>query len=164
MKKRIFDFDVDKKTNSIIIKRTFDAALTAVWEAWTNPELLDQWWAPKPYRIKTKELELRKDGRWLYAMISPQDEHFWCKAEYQAVEILKLLSWLDAFCDEDGNDNQGKPNSCWMIRFTENDDITIVDITLKHEKLADVEKMIEFGFKEGFELAMTNLDELLKNN
>lgn len=159
----LFDFSVNNENNTIHIKRQFDANLELVWQAWTKAELLDQWWAPKPYRIETKMLDLRVSGMWLYAMVSPKDEKMWCKADYKAIETNKLLSWLDAFCDENGKENSDKPRSLWKNNFTEINGITTVHATLKHDKLEDIEMMIKMGFKEGLTLALGNLDELLLN-
>src|SRR6478736_9541523 len=92
-----FDFTVNKKDNTVNVKREFAANLELVWEAWTNPEILDQWWAPKPYRAETKSLDFRVGGTWLYAMVSPQNEKQWCKADYKEIESQKSLAWLDAF-------------------------------------------------------------------
>lgn len=152
---------MDKENNTIQIKREFDAVLELVWKAWTTAELLNQWWAPKPYHIETKSLDLRVGGTWLYAMVSPKNEKMWCKADYKAIENNRLLSWLDAFCDENGIENSIKPRSLWTNNFTENNGITTVNITLKHDKLEDIETMINMGFKEGLTMALGNLDELL---
>lgn len=157
----LFDFTVNKENNTINIKRDFAANLNLVWDAWTKPELLDQWWAPKPYRIKTKSLDFREGGMWLYAMISPENEILWCKADYKIIELFKQLSWLDAFCDENGIENSGKPRSLYRHIFTETNGITTVTINLQHESLADVELMIQMGFKEGLTMAFNNLDEFL---
>lgn len=156
-----FDFSVNKENNTIVVKREFDAGLELVWKAWTTAELLDQWWAPRPYRLATKSLELKKGGVWLYAMISPENEAHWCKADYKEIRPSVLLSWLDAFCDEQGNENTGKPRSFWTNTFTEENGITTVTITLQQDSLADIEMLMEMGFKEGFTMAMGNLDELL---
>jgi len=158
----LFDFTVNKANNTIHITREFDADLERVWQAWTSPELLDQWWAPKPYHIETKILDLKVNGVWLYAMVSPQNEKTWCKADYKAIEINKSLSWLDAFCDENGIENTDKPRSLWKNNFSENNGITTVNITLKHDKLEDVETMIAMGFKEGLTMALENLDQYLE--
>ena len=67
----LFHFTVNKENNTIEVIREFDADLKLVWQAWTTPELLAQWWAPKPYGIQTKSFDFRPDGTWLYAMIGP---------------------------------------------------------------------------------------------
>lgn len=158
---RLFEFSVKKENNTIHVKREFNAVLELVWDAWTKAELLDQWWAPKPYRTETKSLNLQVGGMWLYAMISPENEAHWCKADYKSIETHRLISWLDAFCDEAGNENKEKPRSLWTNVFSEEKGITTVSVTLKHDRMEDIEAMIEMGFKEGFTMALGNLDELL---
>ena len=59
----LFDFNVDKETHTIHITREFAANLDLVWDAWTKEEILDLWSAPKPFRIKTKEMDFREGGR-----------------------------------------------------------------------------------------------------
>ncbi|WP_276167351.1 SRPBCC family protein [Zobellia alginiliquefaciens] len=157
----LFNFSVNKENKTINIQREFSANLELVWKAWTEAELLNQWWAPKPYYIETKTLDLEVGGMWLYAMVSPINEKIWCKAVYKAIETNKLLTWLDAFCDENGHENTIKPRSLWTNVFTEKNDFTLVDITLKHDKLEDIETLIEMGFKDGFQMALLNLDQLL---
>lgn len=156
----LFDFVVNKDNNSIHVKREFAATVDLVWAAWTNPEIMDQWWAPKPYKTQTKFMDLREGGLWLYAMVAPDGAAHWCKADYLSVVPQKSYSGLDAFCDEQGNINEEFPRSEWHVSFTENGQTTIVDITIKYQKLEDLEKIIALGFKEGFTMALGNLDDL----
>ncbi len=156
-----FDFLVDRENNRITVKRGFAADLPLVWDAWTKPELLDQWWAPKPFRTQTKSMDFRPGGAWLYAMIGPENEAHWCKAEYQTVEAQRQYSALDGFCDEHGNLNESFPRSLWTNAFNGDGDTTTVDITIAYDSLADLEKIIQLGFKEGFSMAMENLDQYI---
>ncbi|MES2836748.1 MAG: SRPBCC domain-containing protein [Bacteroidota bacterium] len=157
-----FDFVVNKEKNTVNVKREFNADLELVWEAWTNPEILDQWWAPKPYKTKTKSMDFRENGMWLYAMISPKNETHWCKADYKKIEHHKSYSYTDNFCDENGNVGEKFPNSFWTNVFSENSEITSVNITIQYESLEALEKIIEVGFKEGFTMAMQNLDQYIE--
>lgn len=164
-----FDFKVDKQTNTIHVTREFDANSDLVWEAWTNPEILDQWWAPRPYRTQTKSQDFKAGGYWHYCMISPENEIHWCLADYKVVDPKKSFSGLDAFCDENRNINTDFPRSLWNTGFTPQNTAangnavnrTVVNISIKYETLTDLEKIIELGFKEGFTMAMGNLDEVL---
>ena len=70
----LFDFTVDKATSTIYVTREFAADLDLVWDAFTKAEILDQWMGPKPYKVQTKEMDFREGGRWLYAMVSPENE------------------------------------------------------------------------------------------
>lgn len=157
----LFDFIVDKETQTVNVKREFNAGLDLVWDAWTKPELLDQWWAPKPYQNKTKSMEFREGGTWLYAMISPENELHWCKNDYIKIEHQKSYTALDAFCDENGVTNKEVPQTEWTNNFSEDSNITLVSIVAKYKSLADLEKIIEMGFKEGFTMGLNQLDDLL---
>jgi len=157
-----FDFTVDKEKNTVNVKREFNADLALIWEAWTNPEILDQWWAPKPYRLKTKSMDFREGGMWLYSMISPQDEAHWCRADYKKIEHQKSYSYTDNFCDENGTVGEPFPNSFWTSVFSEEAETTTVNITIQYESLEALQKVIEVGFKEGFTMAMQNLDQYIE--
>ena len=156
------NFSVDKENNKIKVERTFAASLANVWAAWTQPELLDQWWAPRPWQTKTKSMDLKVGGTWLYAMVGPEGEAHWCRADYKSIAPLNNYSALDAFCDENGNiTDPSFPRSLWNNTFKEIAAAsTTVFIEIKYDTLADLEKIIELGFKEGFTMAMGNLDEL----
>lgn len=157
-----FDFTVHQDTRSIHVRRDFAAGLDLVWKAWTTPELLDQWWAPKPYITRTKSMDFREGGRWLYAMISPEQVAHWCLADYQEVDPGRQFSALDAFCDESGRIDPSFPRSHWSNTFLEQrPDVTTVEIVITYEQVADLEKIIQMGFKEGFTMALQNLDQYL---
>ncbi|MDE5429850.1 SRPBCC domain-containing protein [Elizabethkingia meningoseptica] len=156
-----FNFSVDKENNAIVIKREFDADPDLLWQSWTKAELLDKWWAPKPYHVETKTLNFTEGGVWLYAMVSPENEKHWCKANYTSIEPQQSIAWRDSFCDENGNENKIKPHSYWTINFSPENNTTILDIILKHDHYAAIETILEMGFKEGFTMCMQNLDELL---
>ncbi|HRG59891.1 MAG TPA: SRPBCC domain-containing protein [Bacteroidia bacterium] len=159
-----FDFTINKQTNSVNVKRAFAADLEMVWEAWTNPEILDLWWAPKPYKTVTKFMDFKVGGHWLYAMISPAGETHWCKADYKKIELFKCFSGLDAFCDENGNITDSFPRSLWNNEFTSKGENTLVEITIQYNSLDDLEKIIEMGFKEGFTMALANLDQYIETS
>lgn len=155
-----FDFSVNKNNNTIVVKREFNAPVSDVWDAWTVAELLDQWWAPKPWRAKTKKMDFRAGGQRLYAMLGPQGEEHWALADYETVSPKINFTHLDGFCDSDGNLNPDFPRSHWNIYFSESGDHTAVNIVISYKQLSDLEMIIQFGFKEGFTIAMQGLDEL----
>lgn len=158
----LFDFTVDKKTNTVKVQREFAANLDLTWDSWTNPEILDQWWAPKPYKTVTKSMDFREGGMWHYYMISPEGDKHWCKNDYLSIDAKKTYTGLDAFCDEYGTTNTNMPRTQWTNTFNEQSTgKTLVSIVAKYDSLADLEKVIEMGFKEGFTMALGNLDEVL---
>ena len=65
----------------------------------------------------------------------------------------------NAFADKD--ENADLPGSDWDLSFSEQQGTTKVEITIKNESLARMEKMIEMGFRGGFTMGLQQLDELL---
>jgi uncharacterized protein YndB with AHSA1/START domain len=57
--------------NELTITRTYDAPLPNVWEAWTDPEQVAQWWGPRGFTITTKSKDVRTGGSWMYTMHGP---------------------------------------------------------------------------------------------
>lgn len=162
-KEIFFNFLIDKETHQVTVERSFNAPLTTVWAAWTEAEILDQWWAPRPWRAETKSQNFKVGGRWHYCMVSPDEkERHWCLFDYESIELQKMFSGIDAFCDENEVANDIKPRVRWRATFTATpDDATFVNIDLEFLSLNDLEQIMAMGFKEGFTMGLNNLDELL---
>jgi uncharacterized protein YndB with AHSA1/START domain len=157
----VFDFSVDKENKTITVRREFAAELPLVWDAYTKSEILDQWWAPKPWKSKTKSMDFREGGQWLYAMVGPQGEEHWCRADYTKIQNRKKFSVLDAFTDANGNVNKEMPQSKWEVTFVDKGQSTLVECHISYDNLAHLEEYLKMGFKEGLQMAMEGLDELL---
>jgi uncharacterized protein YndB with AHSA1/START domain len=155
----LFDFTVDKAAQTVFITREFDADLSLVWDAYTKQEILDQWWAPKPWASKTKFMNFEVGGRRFYAMVSPEGHERWSIQKYISISPKTNFKLLNAFADE--AENPELPGSEWDISFSEQNGKTKVSISIYNESLARLEKMIEMGFKEGFTMTLKHLEELL---
>ena len=158
-KETIYTKDLDNKKINVV--REFDAPVEKVWRAWTERELLDQWWAPRPWKAVTQSMNFREGGTWLYYMEGPDGSRHYCRADYSSVVPNKSYKGLDAFCDEKGNINTDFPRMNWQVDFKKADDATRVEVEISFASVEDLEKIIEMGFKEGFAAAHNNLDELL---
>lgn len=158
------DFKVDKENSTVNVTREFAANKDLVWRTWTEPELLDKWWAPKPWKSVTKSMEFEEGGRRLYAMVGPNGEEHWAFADYSSINPKDNFSYNDGFCDSEGNRTESLPDSSWTVSFSESNGATTVYVEIKHETLEDLEKIIEMGFKEGFTACLEQLTELLNND
>jgi uncharacterized protein YndB with AHSA1/START domain len=155
----LFDFTLDKSKKTAFINREFDADLSLVWDAFTKPEILDQWWAPKPWLSKTKVMNFEPGGRRFYAMVSPEGLERWSVQQYSSISPKTNFKFLNAFADE--NENPELPGSEWDLSFSETNGKTKVSVSIYNESLERMEKMIEMGFKEGFTMTLKSLEELL---
>ncbi len=154
----LFNFELDKQNNQIKIQRSFEAPKDLVWAAWTEADLLNQWWAPKPYIAKTISLNFSEGGRWLYYMKGPKGDTHYCLFDYEKISHENYFTGLDSFCNERGELNETKPRVHWQNTFSKKGEETLVEIVLSFKKLADLEAIIEMGFKEGFTAGLENLD------
>ena len=155
------DFIVDKQAKTVSIVKDFAAGLDLVWDAYTRAELLDQWWAPKPWMSRTKVLDFRVGGRRFYAMVSPEGDERWAIQKYTSITPKTNFKLFNAFADE--HENPELPGSEWDLNFSEQDGTTKVSVSIHNESLERMERMIEIGFKEGTMMQLKNLEELLKS-
>ena len=155
----LFDFIVDKTKKTVYVTREFAAEQSLVWDAFTKPKILDQWWAPKPWKSKTKHMNFEVGGRRFYAMVSPEGQERWSLQKYTSITPKTNFKYLNTFAD--AAENPELPGSDWNLNFSKQNGITKVNITIYNESLERMEKMIEMGFKEGFTMTINYLGELL---
>jgi len=152
----------DAANKKIVVVREFDAPVEEVWKAWTESSLLDMWWAPRPWKAKTKSMDFREGGRWLYSMVGPDGQDSWCRVDYKSIVQNKSFTAEDAFCDENGNPSNEFPSMQWKNEFSATGTGTKVEVEITFDKKEDMDKIVEMGFEEGFTAAHGNLDELLQ--
>ena len=155
----LFDFTVDKPTKKVFVTREFDADLSLVWDAFTKQEILDQWWAPKPWASKTKFMNFEVGGKRFYAMVSPEGQEHWSLQKYTSITPKTNFKYLNAFADKD--ENPELPGSDWDLNFSEQNGTTTVSISIYNESLERMEKQIEMGFQGGFTMTLNYLENLL---
>jgi len=153
-----FNFIVDKAAKTVTITREFSADLSRVWDAFTKPEILDLWWAPKPWTSRTKVMNFEVGGRRFYAMVSPEGHESWSLQTYTSISPKTNFAFYNAFADAD--ENPFLPGSEWELTFNEQNGTTKVIISIYNESLERMEKLIEMGFQGGFTATLDSLEEL----
>lgn len=156
----LFDFTVNKSTKTVTLTREFAASLSLVWDAFTKQEILDQWWAPKPWSSKTKIMNFEVGGQRFYAMVSPEGLEKWSIQKYTSISPKTNFKFYNAFADE--NAKPDLPGSEWDLNFSEQNENTIVSISIYNESLERMEQLIEMGFQGGFTMTLNSLESLLK--
>ncbi len=149
------------QTHTFTVVREYDADLELVWKAHTSPEMLDQWWGPKPWRAKTSSLELRPGGHWVYCMVGPQDEHHWATMEYITIDPLKSFEAVDSFTDEHGTVNPELPISKGRMSFTNDGRYTRVEWTSVYQSAEDLQTILSMGMEQGIRICIDQLVALL---
>jgi uncharacterized protein YndB with AHSA1/START domain len=157
-----FEFIVDKDAKTITMTREFDADRSLVWDAFTKAELLDQWWAPKPFTSRTRHMDFSVGGHRLYAMVSPEGQEHWGTQTFTSITPQSHFQQRSAFTDPEGNVIPGMPTSQWDLTFSDEGAGTKVSIFITHEKLESLEKIIAMGFQGGFTMILKQLDGLME--
>src|SRR3569833_1988898 len=97
----VFEKDLSSKKNQE--ERQFNAPIEKVWKAWTDPDILEKWWGPKPWVAKTKTMDFTIGGAWLYAMEGPEGQKHWSYVTFTAIEPEARFAADSLFSDENGN-------------------------------------------------------------
>jgi uncharacterized protein YndB with AHSA1/START domain len=87
----------------LTIVREFDAPRELVWKAWSDPELLKQWWGPKTFTTPAYTIDFRVGGTYLHCMRSPEGQDYWATGTYREIVPMERIVFTDAFADENGN-------------------------------------------------------------
>lgn len=116
--------------NEIRIVRMYDAPVQAVWDAWTDPAQVAQWWGPRGFTLTTHSKDLRVGGTWRYTMHGPDGTDFPNKTTYHHVEPLRKLVY------DHGATDDTPPLFRVTVLFDEADGKTRMDMTMA---LADAE-------------------------
>lgn len=156
-----FDFLADKTNNTLTIRREFLADRPLVWDCYTQSELLDQWFAPKPLTTKTKSMDFREGGHWHYAMVEPNGNEYWGLTQYKKIQPIDYYTTLDAFSNEAGDINTDLPQAEWRVTFTDKGENALVETIVTYKSLADLEQVINMGMEQGLMATLEKLDELL---
>ncbi len=88
------------RTNELKLTRLYDAPLSAVWDAWTDPLQVAQWWGPRGFTLTTHSKDLRVGGTWRYTMHGPDGVDYPNVTRYLEVEAHRRLVYDHGSTDE----------------------------------------------------------------
>jgi uncharacterized protein YndB with AHSA1/START domain len=137
----------------IVLSRVFDAPRELVFEAWTDPEGLAQWFGPKGFVTKTHEIDVRVGGLWRFEMRAPNGTLYPNRIEYLEIKKPERLV-MDHGSDMDEDPNRFRVT----ITFdSQSDGKTVVTMRQLHPSKAQRDTGIGFG---AVELGYQTLDKL----
>jgi uncharacterized protein YndB with AHSA1/START domain len=82
---KLAEFVEDTSDREIVIARTFDAPRERVWEAWTNPKHIVQWWGPKGFTTTIEQMDVRPGGMWKQVMHGPDGTDYPSQSMFREV-------------------------------------------------------------------------------
>lgn len=143
------------KSNVISLTRVYDAALQSVWDAWTIPEELAQWWGPRGFTLTTHSRDLRTGGHWHYTMHGPDGTDYENTTQY-----LEVVSMQRMVYDHGGHKDR-PPLFRVTALFTEHGGRTQLDMSMAFATPEIATDMRGFIKKAGGEATWDRLAEYL---
>ncbi|MEA3060309.1 MAG: hypothetical protein QOJ94_90 [Sphingomonadales bacterium] len=152
--------------NDLVLERTLDAPRDLVWRAWTTPEHLKRWWAPRPYETPECDMVLRRGGRFYTRMTGPDGFDFRGTGCFLEIIEEERVVWTSAL-GENYRPNDLDPSGCGALAFTAI--VTLADAgegrthyraVAMHANRADRDRHEKMGFHEGWGTCADQLGEV----
>ena len=154
--------------------RVFDAPRAKVWQAWTEPARLKQWWGPKWFKVHTCKLDLRPGGTFLYGMTAPDGSDMWGKFVYREVSAPEKLVFIVSFSDPQGGVTRHPMSPNWpryvlsTVEFAEEAGKTRVTVRWTPHDATEAERKVfedsREGMKQGWGGTLDQLEAYLGKN
>jgi len=95
--------DNSKATSKdFVIARVLHAPRYLVWQCFTQPERMQQWWGPKGVKVRASKMDLRVGGTYRYGMETPDGKIMWGRMIYREITPPERLVFINSFSDEAG--------------------------------------------------------------
>lgn len=157
--------NTDSESKKIVITRTFDTQREEVWQAWTQPSQIEQWWGPRGFTTRVNEMNFEPGGNFKYTMLDADENEYPTVGMFQEISEPKRIVATDEFGNSQENKQaapEGLPTG--MINttsFEETNGQTKITISIMHQSVEDRKKHEEMGVREGFNQQLDKLNEYL---
>jgi uncharacterized protein YndB with AHSA1/START domain len=140
--------------DQILITREFDAPRHLVFRAWTEPDLIKQWWHANRGEVKSIDVDLRVGGRWRYAMVANDGTEVAFHGEYLEIVLGERLVHIEMY--------EGMPGAQAVetIEFAEADGRTLVTMLIQLQNKEHRDGYIEAGMEDGLQDALDLLEDV----
>jgi uncharacterized protein YndB with AHSA1/START domain/pimeloyl-ACP methyl ester carboxylesterase len=139
----------------IVVTRVFNAPRRLVFEAWTTPERLAQWWGPRSLTLTVCEIDLRAGGAWRFVVRAPNGEEYGFKGVYREIVPYERLVYTDSF--------DGVPDHEALVKLTfdEHDGRTTLTMASLYESVEYRDGHLASGMEQGMTETLDRLAEHL---
>ncbi|MBX3013721.1 MAG: SRPBCC domain-containing protein [Caldilineaceae bacterium] len=149
-----------------VIARTFHAPRPLVWQAWSDCQHLQHWWAPADWSLPVCTMDFRVGGVWHYCMKGPGPDgtemESWGRTVFRDIVEPERIISIDAFSDAAGNVSEAMPAMLVTVTFSERDGQTHVRSHTEFATTADLEAVLQMGMEEGMTMSWDQLAAYLE--
>lgn len=146
---------------NLVLRRVINVPPEKVFNAWTDPALLKQWFAPLPWTVAKAEADVRPGGTNLIVMRSPEGQEFPSNGVYLEVIKNQRLVFTNAFTNA-WEPSEQKPLMVVELTFEPQGDSTNYTARVRHWTIADREAHENMGFHQGWVLCAEQLAALVE--
>jgi uncharacterized protein YndB with AHSA1/START domain len=90
------------KKRDLVVTRLFDAPLSLVWQAWSDPEYVMQWWGPEGFTSSLAQIDFREGATSLVCMSSPEFGDHYSIWQYEKIVPMQRIEYIHNLADKDG--------------------------------------------------------------
>jgi len=144
--------------------RFIDVSVGAVWDAWTQPDLLMPWFCPLPWRTVQCEIDLRPGGRFFTVMRSPEGQDHPNTGCYLEVVAQRRLVWTSALEGGYRPIHQASPGFAFtaVVAMEPRDGGTFYSAKVLHADEAARQTHADMGFEQGWGMALDQMVAMIK--
>ena len=143
----------------LMLTRLINAPREKVYRAWTDPEILKQWFAPQPYTTPIAELDVRPGGSAFIVMCGPDGKDLPNHGVYLEVVPNERLVSTDAYVN--AWEPSEKPFMTLILTFEDEGGKTRYTARVRHWTVADLEAHEKMGFHQGWGICADQLTALV---
>ena len=158
-----------KKTQEHTFERTYAAPIRDVWRAWTEPELLRQWWGPEKTSIPECEVDLRVGGRIWIVMLAGEEMGKYAGTRWPLEGTFTEVDEPHRLVYEARSWTEGQEGATIdhvnEVELTDRGDRTVVNLRIHVSEVGSGVKarLAAYGMKWGYDAQLTKLDTLLSS-
>ena len=104
-------------SKDFVISRVLDAPRDLVWECFTKPERMKEWWGPKGVKVIKSEMDFRPGGTYHYAMQAPGAPVMWGRQVYREIAPKDRIVFINSFSDEQGGLSRHPMAPTWPMEM-----------------------------------------------
>jgi uncharacterized protein YndB with AHSA1/START domain len=153
--------EMNMTKHELVLTRLLDAPREKLFRCWTDPTLLVQWFAPKPYLTPRADVDLRVGGANNIVMQGPDGQEMPNRGTYLEIVPNRKLVFTDAYVG-DWLPRDGKPFMTVIVSFDDEAGKTRYTATVRHWTDEDMKSHEAMGFHQGWGLCTDQLEALAK--
>jgi len=142
------------ENKGLFLKRTLNAPIDLVWEAWTQPEHIANWWGPNGFTNTISKMDMRTGGEWNLVMHGPDGTDYDNKCVFREVVqnkkiVYEHINWPKFLATVEFDAQGEQTQMTWKMEFESEEEF--IQVVKKH------------GAEEGQKQNVVKLDAYLQN-